>query len=328
MKRFFCIPASLLFASALAAAEPFSEHDIGRILFVPRQHRTVQSGPFLVFERTVSENLIECHRYGSREKVRIAPDRTAGMTFFEDASPFQVTQYALYCFLKGQEHAPVVELAKVIGDTSGRMAALKQYEHARNQWNRALDEEQRRRLKGDIDTETGEENIRQMLEDSVLFEMAKKAAENHDFMLAVMMAQRYFHLAARNWPKYFPTQEGRQQAETVLLRQKETLMELYRAHFKAGAVRRARFRALCPQAKGLWCEAPAAAYDDLLRAVEISKNSFLKLDDLSSVMDFQDWGTAMLNVLLLVENSPAGRELETEFDQVLAERNPPEAAAP
>ena len=329
VKRFPYILLSLLFAFVLSAAEPFSELDIGRILFISAPDRTPQSGAFVVFERVVSKNLIECHRYGSQEKVGIAPGKTAKMIYFEDSSPFHVTQLALYCILRGQEHLPVVELAEVFGDTSGRVEFLKRYQHVHRQLSRALGEEYQRRIKDDTDVETSEENLRQLLEDSELFSMAKKAAEqHHDFMLAVVLAQGHFRLAARNYTQFFPTAEGRQQAEIVLRQQKEALMELYRAHFKAGAVRRERFRALCPRARGLWSEAPAVAYGDLLKTVETSMASFAKLDDLSSIVDFQEWGTAMLNVLLLVENSKAARELEVEFDQVIAERTPPKAAAP
>ena len=107
-------------------------------------------------------------------------------------------------------------------------------------------------------------------------------------------------------------------------------MELYAAHFKAGAPRRERFRALCPQAGSLWSEPPAADYDKFRdQTVRRSHRSFEKLQsELSSIVDFQEWGSAMLNVLLLIENSPVGHFLETEFDQTLAEKNPPATASP
>jgi len=329
VKNFFCILPALLFSFALSAARPLSEQDIGRILFVSHPDRTAQGASFLVFERVIDKNCIECHRYGSQEKVRIAPDRIIPTGYLEDSAPLYVTQLALYWVLKGREDSPenkpVVKLAKVIGDTSGRAEALRQYEEARRQLSDALEQEYRRGRRKEIDPETCEENIRLLLEDSVLFEMAKKAAEKHDFMLAAMLAQRHFRLAE---PKYFSSSEGRQLAETLRRQQQEELLELYRAHVRAGAVRRERFRALCPRARGLWSEAPAVTYKDLLRTVEISKDSFLKLDDLSQDGEFQDWGTAMLNVLLLIENSPAGRELEAEFDRAMAERTPPGTASP
>lgn len=318
----------LFLLTPIGAAEPFSKSDAGRILFVPSQHRTRETGTFLVFERVVSPDTLECRRYGSQIKIRIAAEQVRKMIYSEDVPPLQVTQHALYAVVCNQANSPVVELAKVIGDSSGRMAALKQFGLARNQFVHNLNTEYRRRDKGDLDTETYEENVCQMLEDNGLFEMAKTAAENHDFLLAAAMAEGYFQLVTRNSSKFFLTADGRQLGNNVLLQQKDRLMELYLAHFKAGAVRRERFRALCPQARSLWSEAPAMDYAGFLSTVRRSMDSFLALDNLSSIVDFQEWGSAMLNALVLIEHSPAGRELETEFDQVLAERNPQGAASP
>ena len=167
-----------------------------------------------------------------------------------------------------------------------------------------------------------------MLEESVMFEMAKKAAETHDFMLAAALAQQYFHMVKQNFSKLFPTPDGRHAGENVLLQQQEELVNLFREHIRAGELRRKRFRTLCPQARGLWSETPPVDYAGFLRTARKSMTSFLKLDDLSSTLDFQEWGIHMLNILLMIENSPVGRDLEAEFDRTITERDPSGATPP
>jgi len=76
----------------------------------------------------------------------------------------------------------------------------------------------------------------------------------------------------------------------------------------------------------LWDEAPPASYDQLLQVFDRSMRSFARLDELSQITDFQDWGGAMLDVLLLIEGSPGSKVLEEEFDRAIKEaqkrRNP------
>ena len=106
----------LFLLTPIGAAEPFSKSDAGRILFVPPQHRTRETGTFLVFERVVSPDTLECRRYGSQIKIRIAAEQVRKMIYSEDVPPLQVTQHALYAVVCNQANSPVVELAKVIGD--------------------------------------------------------------------------------------------------------------------------------------------------------------------------------------------------------------------
>ena len=304
----------LTIVPTLPGAERFTAHDLGRLLY---RDAGSEAERFLVLDKIQPSGELECHVFGHTAPIRVSPGKVAKMIFYEHVPAFNVTQYALYSRLTGKTDTPAASFARICGDTTGRMEVIARYETARAQLLRLLREENLRRAENAVPPEIHEDNLRQLLEDAALFEIARKAAEQHDFTLAVALAQDWFRLVERSVPA---TSGGRRVGAAIQARQKELLVELFAAHAALPSPRRERFRARFPRARGLWSEPAASTYAELLRATERSLQSFVRLEDLSSILDFQEWGGAMLDVLFLVENSPAGKDLEEEFDQAMQEK--------
>lgn len=318
--------AVLLLGLFLHGAEPFTENDIGRLLCLSRPVSGVPAGTFLVVDRVESPQEIACHVYGSTTGITIAPAEVTRLVFFDGVPAFTVTQYALYSYAFGHPEDYAVRLARLSGDPSGRMAVINEFETARNQFLQEVQNAINRRYAENLEVEDFEDRIRTLLDESTAFDAVKRAAAANDLALSIALAQAWFDTIRRNAGKLFATPAGRAAGMAALGKQQQYLLDLYRERGKLANVRRDQFRALCPKARGLWGEAPPASYDQLLQVFDRSMRSFARLDELSQITDFQDWGSAMLDVLLLVEGSPGSKVLEEEFDRAIKEaqkrRNP------
>ncbi len=92
------------------------------------------------------------------------------------------------------------------------------------------------------------------------------------------------------------------------------LLELFaNQHLQANA-RKEMFQKFYPRARGLWSRTPPQSYAQLRNYFEQSMQAYFKLDELSQLTEPQDWGSTMLDTLLLIEGSPGAAELEKEFD--------------
>ena len=65
-------------------------------------------------------------------------------------------------------------------------------------------------------------------------------------------------------------------------------------------MRRAVFQQLYPNARGLWSQPPPTSYAEMKKLLLSSMTSYHNLDNISRIFKPQDWGTAMLNVLLML----------------------------
>lgn len=317
--KFFIGVCLLLANLLLGAAEPFTSNDVGRLLCLNRPVAGTPAGSFLVVERLDSPQEIRCRVYGGTATVTVQPGEVAKLVFFEGANAFAITQYALYNYAFDRPDDDSVRLARIAGDDTGRMAVINEFEAVRNQFLQAVQSAIAKRSAESLTPEEYEDQIRTLLDESTAFDTVKRAAINNDLVLAIALAQSWFDTVRRHAARLFVTPAGRTAGMAALGKQQGYVLELYRERSKLANVRRDQFRQLCPQARGLWCEAPPASYEQMLQVFDRSLRAYARLDELSQITDFQDWGSAMLDTLLLVESSPGSKALEEEFDRAIKE---------
>ncbi|MBO5722778.1 MAG: hypothetical protein J6S19_06655 [Lentisphaeria bacterium] len=298
---------------SLAAAPAFDSDDIGKVLYVPGLHTADQSG-FLVLDEIKDSGYLVCHRLGSTGRLQISNRRVRKLVFFENSTPFMITQYALYNVFTGTRENLSLQLARLTGDANNRLQMLDELNTQLRQFKSKLNKIQ----KGEDEEEDKLEEAKSLLEDLPVADIVKRAAADKDWLLTTTLYETSRRFFTTEVLKIFPgLNTPLQEMMDECLAE---LLELFSAQQKVSNVRRELFLKHYSKSRGGWTNPHCTNYDKLKKLFVQSMQGYFKLDKLSRIFEPQDWGSAMLDALLMVEGTPGAAELEKEFDDAMRNR--------
>lgn len=303
--------------SAADTSNSFEDDDTGRILYLTDSVGKLPAGSFLVVDEKTGRSGFECHLLGSTAKYSVRRSAVRPMVFYENSTAFAVTQYALKDFASGKNNTPEIQLARAFGDNTNRINQMAQFDVALNKLKKSLREAQRQRGLQEMDLEEYEDLLAEVLEDNQIFDTVKQAAGSGDWMLAIALNNAYLCNIRLLANVLLPTARTRDLGDKFLQAQTLELISLFAAHITANNLRCQNFRRQFPRARGIWSSPPPTNYKQLMDFFKRSLESYIRLDDISQVVHPQDWGSAMLDVLIMSENVPGTDDLKKEFDEAM-----------
>lgn len=302
----FCIYSVL----SLSAASTFDSDDIGKILYVPAQ-RTAEHSGFLVLDAVTSPGNLVCHRLGSTGRITVSARQVRKLIFFENSSPFMITQYALYNIFTGARENLSLQLARLTGDSNNRLQLIDELNTQLQQFKSKLNKIK----KSEDDADDQLEEATSLLEELPVADIIKRAAADKDWLLTTALYETSRRFFAAEALKLIP--ELNTPLQEMMDECLAELLELFSAQQKVSNVRRELFLKSYPRSRGSWTNPHCANYNMLKKLFVQSMNGYFKLDRLSRIFEPQDWGSAMLDALLMVEGTPGAAELEKEFDDAM-----------
>ena len=289
----------------------YDDNDIKRILYL-KQPPSSSPVRYAVLEKIISSKQLECTYLGTQQKFRINPDHVTPMIFYEDSSNFMITQYALFGIFSRQKNNLALGLAKINNDTTGRMNILSSFAAAVKD------------IKNNISTihkkypanlQEQSDALADLISKDKTLSLIKKAASSHDWVLALTLFEIYktdvMPLYTRNFSNMADVIK---EVQTVYTECENELLLNLANQIQNSNVRRTQFLNLYPKARGVWSQTPPNSYAQLRNVFIRSMKSYHNLDKISKIFKPQDWGSAMLDALLLLEGAPCAEELEREFD--------------
>ncbi len=307
---------SIMLPAIVRAAE-FTDDDIGKLLLLREKTSFAAANSFLVLEAVGSDGGLECRIFGSSPKYEVSRAQIDLLPFYETVTPLTITQYALYTYAHGNPRSWEVRLARLIGDTTGRMAVVAEFETAGSNFLRKLNAAGQKRHLENLEAEDYEDLLHDLLDEDTMYDSVKRATAARDWVLGIALFEAYRNTIRQFSNQLFPTPRAREEGMAALAARETEQVTAFAQHARQSNTRQDRFRKLFPRAHGLWSETPPAHYDGLRQVFDRSLKSFVKLDELSKLTEPQEWGSAMLDVLLTIEGSPGAAELEKEFDETI-----------
>jgi len=268
---------------------------------------------FLVLEKTDSSGNLVCHYLGSSRRIAVKPSHTVKLDFYETSPVFMISQSAIYNFAHQQKNNLPLQLAKTLHDPHGRMLKFSEFENAARQFRKELRRITRNRS-ADVEQEDKIDAVYLLLEKTPLTEIIRSTAAAQDWVLALAMYRNLSTIMLLPLAKAFPGSAILDDVRKIIADCENELCTALLRQLKQSNVRREQFKKHYPQAGGLWNELPPADYQGIKKLFERSMQSYFNLDKISRLTEPQEWGSAVLDVLLLLEGTPAAAELEKEFD--------------
>ena len=311
MKYFIVLLFSLfLAASTISAADKFTDDDLGRI--VCRPSYSGKSLQFLVVDKINLSGTVQCHIYGTRQSVTAQISELTATKFYENSPVFLISQYALIGHVSNQKPNLAMELAKLNSSASRRITRFAEFENSCQQ----MQEQLKNALTANASSPYDQiDAYCELLDGSKLPDMVKSAAAAQDWTLAIIMYDSMASMLQKSVAGTLRSNPDLASYASDMLR--DSLQELlteFGNQIQQDNARRKLFRKHYPQARGLWTESPPRDYRNLRRFCMQSLSSYLRLEQLSRLIEPQDWGSAVLDVLLLTEGIPEAADLEKEFD--------------
>lgn len=313
MKTVFLL-LTLLMLSAAAAQPTYTSDDIQRVLRIKNSRGRLDGKNLVVLDRILPDGRLKCRYIGTRQQITLNANQTEPSVFYEDSSDFMITQYVLQnSFASAPNYLPR-QLAQLKGDKTGRISKLQALENELKNFTGKLI--QIRNEHAD-DRDDQLDAFASLLDEAVFNDILISSVGMQDWLLTIVLFEKYHSTVLSLTMRYLPYEPIQQEMHSKLEKQKKELVEKFTLHIKNNNVRRGQFRKKYPAAAGLWSRTAPADYRELKYFFSQSMESYMRLEKISKIFSPQDWGSAMLDVLLMTEGSPGAVELETEFDNTM-----------
>ena len=314
--NFFCKAVLLVLAAATVIplsvkARNYTDNDIKRILYLkdPADGAPAQ---FAVLENINKNNILDCKYFGTQQTFTVKGENVVPMIFYEDSSNFMITQYALIAMFKNQKPNLALQLAKLNNDTTGRMSAFSNYAASLKDLQSNISV-----IRHKIQPNSPEQAnaLAELISRDKTLTLVRQAAAYNDWVLAIAIFDNYRKEIIGTYNRYFAHfPDVIKIAQTACADCENELVMNFSAKFQQPNARRKLFLQLYPHARGMWTQTPPTNYEQLQTLFVRSLSSYHKLDKISRIFKPQDWGSAMLDALLLLEGAGCAAELEKEFD--------------
>ncbi len=323
-----------LWMPLMAAEKALTNHDEGRLVVLT--HVREGNSPFMVFHEVDRSGKYYCVPLGSKDGVLLNPQAVTVLPFHKNVPADTVSFYAVYHMSLNPRNLLYAELSRYYpgqrNDTLAAMIAATRLQMnellalntqlltAEAQMKRefAFSHSPPRRPPEQLNSPDILKNeILTKIEDGEPIQLIMGAIMLKDFYLAVGLYEYYCQDL-----RYLSQAAGKgslaDDINKYITINRDGLVKEYRMQRQAvTSVREREFSRLCPDAFGQWKKSAPVSYNELLQIYAQCFKSYMKLDSLSPNADFPEWGSAMLDVLLLLPDSAAGEALEKEFDQAL-----------
>ena len=306
----------LFFAAAVvfpayAKDKKYDDNDIKRILYL-KQPPAASPVRYAVLERIHNNKQLECTYLGTQQTFTISSKNVAPMIFYEDSSNFIITQYALFGIFTRQRPNLALGLAKINNDTTGRMTTLSNFATAIKEMQNNISII---RQKFPPNSNEQANALADIISRDKTLSLIKQAATSQDWVLALTLFDNYKTDIMTLYTRYFANMPDIiKEAQVNCTDCENELLLNFSNKMQQANMRRTLFLQLYPQARGLWSQTPPTSYEQLRNVFLRSMNSYHKLDKISKIFKPQDWGSAMLDSLLLLEGAACAADLEREFD--------------
>ncbi len=298
---------------SLPASDSFGEDDFQRLLYTRKAANKTLAGNFLILDKIgIDGETLRCRVYGTNRQVVVTPSQVVKLPFYENSSPFMVSQYAIYHLVKRSTFNPALQLARLDRISAVRVAKIDQIAAESSKLQTLFKDIAR---DSDLDDDDRTDKIIEALENSPLFTLPDAAAADGDWLLAAALCEELSRiLQSSSFLRSLSNNDLRKTANNLFGKCAEKLLSDFNAKLSTPNARRELFKKHFPRARSVWSESQVADYANLRRIFYASLESYFRLDSISQIMSPQDWGSAMLDVLLLTEGIPAALEMEQEFD--------------
>lgn len=334
--------AVVALGAAVRGAPGLEDADSGRLLLLEIGNGGLRAGTYLVFLEKNGEGLWRCRPLsGASGAIAVRPSQVRVLPFDESVPVEVVSFYAVRELSRNSLDRPALQLARELGGDR-RTAAIEQFHVAARRFQTALSASSGRptstvpvsgasyahsRAKstqalpatpsatGQVELEEWKQRMENLLSGFEGFKLTSDAVAANDWLLAVALFQSTRRVVAAGVRR-----SGLEAAEkkSFMDRLDATAAELvakFAAYAQTPVSRVAAFRQACPRARGVWSAAPPADFGALCEAFNGVWGAFLRLDRYSESIDFEQWGNAMLDVLLFSPDMPA---FARQFDAALA----------
>ena len=321
IKFFLFSLLNFLYLVNLMAAE-FTASDAGKIVFRKNSRAFQQEERFLVVDEVRANGTLLCHYFGQKQQITIPMSDCLDTALYEGCSSFQITQYAFFAYVKRHSPNAYLELAEICGDTTNRMNKFAEFQRMNS---RFLAEMNTIKKSYYLDQYDRLDDLFTLLENSAIPEFIIDSTLDGDWILSIAMSEGYHH-TLENLRRLSKDQDFQNEIQQHLADLEMALTERFSERLAMNNPRKNIFLKLFPKATGLWQRSAPKSYREIID-IFFTKSiiSFIKLNKLSYIINPQEWGSAILDVLLLTGNTPGVLELERTFDlQIRAwEKNPP-----
>ncbi|MBR7144495.1 MAG: hypothetical protein IKD10_06080 [Lentisphaeria bacterium] len=312
MKRLLPVLAFIVFVFPLTAKEKqYDDNDIKRILYLKKP---AASSParYVVLDKILNSKQLECIYLGTQQTLTVSTSNVVPMMFYEDSSNFMITQYALYGIFTRQKPNLPLGLAKINNDNTGRVTALSNFATAIRDIQNNISHIRKNFPPNSNDQANA---LADLISKDKTLSLIKQAASSGDWVLALTLFDNYKTDVIQLYTRYFANMpDVIKEAQLNCADCENELLLNFANKLQQSNMRRTLFLQIYPQARGLWSQSPPSSYEQLRNVFIRSMNSYHKLDKISRIFTPQDWGSAMLDSLLLLEGSRCAADLEREFD--------------
>jgi len=270
---------------------------------------------FAVVERISNRgHNVAGHVFGTDQRINLNRNQIQKLPFYEGVSNFRVTQYALYYIVqKNRENIPMY-LARINVDTTGRIRLFNNMASSSKSFFQAM---QKVCFNNELSPEEKTDNLLDLMDDCPLAEVVKDAISLQDWLLAIILHDSMLGFFRKPAVLQCFNAEVQQKVKQYIADAEKNLLSEFAKHIRTDNARRKVFQSLFPHARGLWIGEPPTNFNGMRKLAVTSLDSYIRLDRLSRITSMQDWGSAILDVLLLTEGTPGAAELEKEFDNAV-----------
>ena len=304
---------TLLSLAWKAYGSPYSEDDINRLLYIRKPAGSSLASHFLVLKRVgLDRRTLHCRIYGTNHDHQVDIANAVKLPFYEESSIFMITQYAIYNFAVEKSSNPALLLAQLSRDGAARVAPIIRFQQEKD---RLRKEFFTILANAEFDQDDRDDTIADLLEKSPLFTLPNSAVANGDLLTAAALCENLANFIKSGLMRRVLTSDALRDTANELFNKcvKDLLSDLS-VKISTPNARQEIFRKHFPRARSIWSESPPGDYKNLRRIFYASMESYFKLDNISQLVAPQDWGSAMLDVLLLTEGCPTASRFEQEFD--------------
>ena len=312
----FALLLLLFSAMHIPAVEFFGEDDSQRLLYIRKALDKSLAGNFLVLEKvSIDKQTLNCRIYGSNRKVNVSVSQVIKLPFYENSSPFMISQYAIYHLIKRSKFNPALQLSRLDRSSATRTGKIDLLARESARLQKLFQEIAR---EPELAPEDRTDKIIEALENSQLFTVPDSAAADGDWLLAAALCEELANiLQSPAFRRALNNSDLQKTSSELFNRCEEKLLNDLNTKLSVPNARRELFKKHFPRSRGVWSESQVTDYTDLRRIFYASLESYFKLDHISRIISPQDWGSAMLDVLLLTEGIPSALEIEQEFDAAI-----------
>ena len=293
-----------------AKEKKYDDNDIKRILYLKKP--SAEASVRYVVLNNINGSQLECTYLGTQQNVTVNRKNVIPMIFYEDSSNFMITQYALYSMFIRKRPNLALGLAKINNDTTGRMTILSNFAASIKEMQSNISFIRQKMQPNSNDQANA---LADLISKDKTISIIKQAATTNDWFMAIALFDTYKEDIIQQYKRYFTNYpDVIKEAQIACTDCEHELLLNFANKIQQPNMRKAIFLQLYPQARGIWSQTPPTNYEQLKKIFIRSMTSYHNLDKISKIFKPQDWGSAMLDALLLLEGSACAAELEKEFD--------------